>query len=661
MAKEFKTRIKVSMDSTGVNKSVTEINRQMRVLDAEFKNISAQAKAFGSSTQELQAKQDALTKKIELQGQKVNQLKQQYEKAVQEKGKDAKETQNLAIKYNNAQKSLANMESSLKTTTDKIKEQTDKTAQLQTKLKDLSGVAGQMGQKMSSAGDSLMKFSAPIVAASGVMGKLAMDFESSMAKVSTIADESQVSIGDLGTAIRTMSDQTGKSTGELSEALYQTISAGVETGNAINVLGVATKVAIGGFTDTTTAIDGMTSMLNAYGLSAEKAIDISDQMFITQKFGKTSIDQLAQSLGQVAPLAYQAGLSTEELFGSVAALTRQGIQTSQAMTGIKAALSNIVKPSQQASELAEELGIKFSASALQSKGWTRFLEEVQRKTRGNTDEMATLFGSVEGLNSVLALTSQQGSKQFNQAMKEMQDSTGATEEAFTKMTDTTSHNWQQTMQRVKNAAEKAGKSLLPLVEAVLNILTPIATILGNLNPGLLQFIAIGGMMTLMLGSALKTFGSVATSISNITSLMTTLSPAALKTVGTIMLVVAALIALGAIIAVIMGKSKDMQQAFSSIGSGVNSLQPPTLQEPKIPNYAVHGSHANGLDYVPFDGYRAELHKGERVLTKEENKEYGSGNGIKGDTFIFNVDVNSIDDLVKYAQRVKQSKQLARAY
>ena len=34
---------------------------------------------------------------------------------------------------------------------------------------------------------------------------------------------------------------------------------------------------------------------------------------------------------------------------------------------------------------------------------------------------------------------------------------------------------------------------------------------------------------------------------------------------------------------------------------------------------INGSHANGLNYVPFDGYIAELHKGERVLTKDENE------------------------------------------
>lgn len=43
---------------------------------------------------------------------------------------------------------------------------------------------------------------------------------------------------------------------------------------------------------------------------------------------------------------------------------------------------------------------------------------------------------------------------------------------------------------------------------------------------------------------------------------------------------------------------------------------------KVTGSGVNGSHASGLPYVPFDGYIAELHKGERVLTASENKRYG---------------------------------------
>lgn len=70
--------------------------------------------------------------------------------------------------------------------------------------------------------------------------------------------------------------------------------------------------------------------------------------------------------------------------------------------------------------------------------------------------------------------------------------------------------------------------------------------------------------------------------------------------------------------------------------------------------AVNGSHASGLDYVPFDGYIAELHEGERVLTKRENKDYNSrsGNNSGGDTFIF---YNTQPDPYEYSRQMKRAK------
>ena len=98
-------------------------------------------------------------------------------------------------------------------------------------------------------------------------------------------------------------------------------------------------------------------------------------MLLAQNFGKTSFGEMAQSMGNVIPIAAQLNVSTQELFGSIAVLTKNGIRTSEAITGLKAAYSNILKPSSEAAKLAQSLGLEFNAAHLKSVGWVKFLEE----------------------------------------------------------------------------------------------------------------------------------------------------------------------------------------------------------------------------------------------------------------------------------------------
>ena len=94
----------------------------------------------------------------------------------------------------------------------------------------------------------------------------------------------------------------------------------------------------------------------------------------------------------------------------------------------------------------------------------------------------------------------------------------------------------------------------------------------------------------------------------------------------------------------------MQSYFAGRSIGVKIKA--TIEAAK---QAVSGHHANGLDYVPYNGYVAELHKGERVLTKQENVRYNKGEGNargNGDTFIF---YNTQPDPYEYARQQKKAK------
>lgn len=266
--------------------------------------------------------------------------------------------------------------------------------------------------------------------------ELGSSYQDSMAKVSTIADTSVKSVSELSSEVLSLSSKTGTAASDINEALYQAISAGADTAKATELVGVAVKAAKGGFTDTTTAVDGLTSVLNTYGMATSEAQSLANMFLITQNKGKTSFGELATTIGQVAPVAKSTGVGINELLSGVASLTANGLSTSSAMTGLKAALSNIIKPTADAQKMAKSLGIDFSTSALQAQGLSSFMKTLADKTGGNTDKMAKLFGSVEGLNAMLTLTSSGGLSLMNSTMQEMKTNTTALDDAYSAMTGT---------------------------------------------------------------------------------------------------------------------------------------------------------------------------------------------------------------------------------
>lgn len=264
----------------------------------------------------------------------------------------------------------------------------------------------------------------------------AIAFESSLAEVGTLTNASAEQMRLMSDEVKRLGIEFGALPVDVSRALYQTQSAGfTDIAAASDLLTAALKLARGGVTDTKTAVDGLTSTLNAYSLTGADAGRISDQFFTAVKAGKTTIGELASSIGRVAPLASSAGVSTQELFAATAALTLSGQATAEAISAQRGAITAIIKPTAEAEKLAQKLGLDFGAAALKAKGFAAFLEDVREKTLGSTEVMAQLFGSVEGLNAVLALTGPQA-KQFGVILDQMNDSAGATDEAFSRMART---------------------------------------------------------------------------------------------------------------------------------------------------------------------------------------------------------------------------------
>ena len=166
-------------------------------------------------------------------------------------------------------------------------------------------------------------------------------YETSLAKVGTIADLGKLSIQKLGSQITDTSNTMGIAATDIAEATYQAISAGQDTANAVEFAGQAAKLATAGFTSTTSAVDILTTALNAYGLSADQATHVSDVLLTTQNLGKTSVDELSSSMGRVIPLAAAYNVSVENLSSGLAVMTANGIATAEATTYTKSMLNEL--------------------------------------------------------------------------------------------------------------------------------------------------------------------------------------------------------------------------------------------------------------------------------------------------------------------------------
>ena len=290
-----------------------------------------------------------------------------------------------------------------------------------------------------------MRVLAPVMAAAlsakifTGLASQANQFSSALAEVSTLLNDTAKDMPLLTQNAKLLAAQFGGQPTDQVKAFYQAISAGAGGAEeATKLLTAANKLAIGGVTDVTTAVDGLTTIVNSFGLETSDATRVSDALFVAMKAGKTTVGELSGGVGKVAALASTAGLSFEEMLGSVSALTTGGIATNEAVTGLKAALTNILKPSSDAAKTAEALGLEFDMQSLQAKGLQGFLKDLVTQTGGNQSAMLKLFGSTEALNTVFALTG--GSAEaFDDVMVNMGTSLGQTETAFNKVANTMSH------------------------------------------------------------------------------------------------------------------------------------------------------------------------------------------------------------------------------
>ena len=409
------------------------------------------------------------------------------------------------------------------------------------------------------AGTFLAGFGAVVTTGFALAAKAAIDYEKSLAEVRTIA----TSLGpegfqQLSEDVQDLSREMGIATTQSIPALYQAVSAGVPPENVIDFLRTASKAAIGGITELDVAVKGIAVAVNGYGADVLTASEASDLMFTTVRLGITTFNELAQGLYDVIPAAVAAGVNFAEVSAALGVMTAQGIPTRVATMQLRQAM---LEASKGGSALDQALRTLLGRSFRQLRSEGLAVHEIFNLLRQRAEQsgqsMFDLQLPVEALQGILAITGTQASR-MTDALEEMRRSIGATDTAFDIMNATAARKLARAMEELRFIFRQVGLALLPVLQAILQFVTPIVTAIANWtqeNKGLAAaiFITVAalGAFALFAGLALISaslvagaIGTLGITMAGVTGVAAAMWIAITGPVGLIIAGIVALIAVG---------------------------------------------------------------------------------------------------------------------
>ena len=563
---DSKVSVSYIVNSSEYNKNITQMKKNMQLLNQEVKTSAQEVNTYGKNIETLSKQQSSInqalaqSKKImaeyestlsknneslEKNRSKLSELAKQKEEANQAykeaiktygeeseealKAKEALEKVNQA--YEKQQKVVTSNENAIRNNLTQIEKTKQEQLKLEQQLEDTNKAIEEQGnkfinasEKFASAGSALekaggsikevgeeaQKAGALILTASTTLATMASGYESGLAKVNTLVMDSKEGIKEYGSAVMDLSNNTGKSVTELTDALYDAISAGVDYSKSTQFINDVNKVAVGGFTDIASASNLLTQVMNIYGKSVDDVGDISNKLFLVQKNGVTTVGQLASSMGEAMTIGASYNVSLENILSSYASLTKQGRTASTAQTQLKAMIQELGDTGSNVGEILKEKTAK-SFTQLMKEGNSLYdvLKIVKDSCKGNEDAFNNLWSSTEAGLSAMSLLSKDG-EYFNSTLKEMANSAGLTDQAFDIMANTTEYKFKKSINEAKNSLIKLGESLLPLADDVSAGISKIADVISKINPEVVTSIAKFGALSIVFGTVMKATGNLVT-------------------------------------------------------------------------------------------------------------------------------------------------------
>lgn len=488
--------------------SISTLDASAKKNESSFELMKSQWDKNTSSAKKLKDEQKYLTEQGETYQKKVGLVKEELKLLENAEGDNKKAIEEKKAALNEAEASLNEYKSRLKEVNEQLKFG-------KASIEEYTEKVQKAGEKVKDAGSGMTKkVTAPILAAGAASAKMAMDFEDSMAKVSTIADATEVPMDEMQKAILDLSNQTGISSEEIAQNVYDSISAGQKTGDAVNFVSNSTKLAKAGFADAGAALDVLTTIMNAYGLKASEVTNVSDMLIQTQNLGKTTVADLASSMGKVIPTANAYGVSLDELCAGYAIMTANGVATAESTTYMNGMLNELGKSGTNVSEtLKEKTGKTFKELMDSGMSLSDVLKIISDAATENNKSFGDMWSSSEAGKAGMILLGD-SAENFNGVLEQMQNSAGATNTAFEKL-DTNSTKIKKATNELKNDAIDIGTTLMeelaPIIENIAEKISQFTEWFNGLSESEKQMIIQIGLIVAAIGPLLIVLGTVVSS------------------------------------------------------------------------------------------------------------------------------------------------------
>lgn len=336
-------------------------------------------------------------------------------------------------------------------------------------FQNISNCASQLASTFNNLTDESVQFDEAMSAANTMAGKSGDDF-----------DYLKDRVAELSKTIPIARDA-------LANGLYQVVSNGVPEDNWISYLEQSAKASVGGIADLGETVKVTSTIIKNYGLSWDAAGDIQDKIQLTAKNGVTSFEQLAQALPRVTSQAATLGVSVDELMATFSTLTGVSGNTAEVSTQLAAIFTALIKPSSEAIEMAQQMGIQFDAAAIKaSGGMSNFIAQLDRDVKRYAQSSGMLeqeiygrlFGSAESLRALTPLTTQLADK-FQENIVAMSNSVGTISDSFDTMVESDSAKLQLLQNRfgtLTDFIQSAVGSLRPYVNIGSQVVSSLSSI-----------------------------------------------------------------------------------------------------------------------------------------------------------------------------------------